>query len=252
MRVVVGSRAVAQNIYDDEAFFTAYAELRRSVHGLAGAPEWPTLQAMLPPITDARVVDLGCGYGWFCRWAAEHGAAAVLGVDLSERMLERAARDTDDDRIEYRRADLDTIGELPAGLGLVYSSLTLHYLTDLDRLLRLVHDALAPGGIMVASVEHPTFTAPTTPAFTDGPDGTPVWPLDSYLDEGPRVTDWLAPGVVKQHRTIGTYVGALIGAGLRLTDLIEWGPSDEQIATDPEWAVERDRPPFLLVAARRD
>ena len=34
-----------------------------------------------------RVVDLGCGFGWFCRWAREHGAASVLGLDVSENML---------------------------------------------------------------------------------------------------------------------------------------------------------------------
>jgi hypothetical protein len=31
----------------------------------------------------------------------------------------------------------------------------------------------------------------------------------------------------------------------------EWGPTAEQIASRPSLAVERQRPPFLLVAARR-
>ena len=39
---------MAQNIYDDAEFFSAYSNLRRSVDGLAGAPEWPYLRAMLP------------------------------------------------------------------------------------------------------------------------------------------------------------------------------------------------------------
>jgi 2-polyprenyl-3-methyl-5-hydroxy-6-metoxy-1,4-benzoquinol methylase len=30
---------------------------------------------MLPPLSGLRVVDLGCGYGWFCRWARDQGAA---------------------------------------------------------------------------------------------------------------------------------------------------------------------------------
>jgi hypothetical protein len=34
-------------------------------------------------------------------------------------------------------------------------------------------------------------------------------------------------------------------------ELIEWGPSSEQVTSTPAWAVELDRPPFLLVAARR-
>jgi 2-polyprenyl-3-methyl-5-hydroxy-6-metoxy-1,4-benzoquinol methylase len=82
--------AMAQNIYDDPGFFEGYSRLARSVEGLAGAPEWLALRAMLPAMRGLRVVDLGCGFGWFCRWAREQGAARVLGLDLSEKMLARA------------------------------------------------------------------------------------------------------------------------------------------------------------------
>ena len=58
---------MAQNIYDNPAFFEGYARLPRSVQGLDGAPEWPALKGMLPDLTGKSVVDLGCGYGWFCR-----------------------------------------------------------------------------------------------------------------------------------------------------------------------------------------
>ena len=43
------------------------------------------------------------------------------------------------------------------------------------------------------------------------------------------------------------YMSLLHGAGLVLTSLEERGPSPEQIAEVPARAVERDRPPFLLV-----
>jgi predicted RNA methylase len=42
---------------------------------------------MLPPLEGARVLDLGCGFGAFARWARAMGAARVLGVDRSKRML---------------------------------------------------------------------------------------------------------------------------------------------------------------------
>ena len=58
---------MTQNIYDDSAFFDAYGRLERSIHGLDGAPEWPALRALLPDPRGCRVLDLGCGYGWFCR-----------------------------------------------------------------------------------------------------------------------------------------------------------------------------------------
>lgn len=76
---------MAQNIYDNPAFFEGYAQLPRSVQGLDGAPEWPALRAMLPDLTGKSVIDLGCGYGWFCRAARGLGASDVTGVDISEK-----------------------------------------------------------------------------------------------------------------------------------------------------------------------
>ncbi len=242
---------MAQNIYDEDDFFAGYKTLARSVKGLDGAGEWPSIRALLPPITGLRVVDLGCGFGWFCRWAREAGAADVLGLDLSEKMLAKAAEATQDAAIRYGRTDLDRLDLLPSVFDLAYSSLALHYLESLDGMMAAVHGALAPGGHFVFSVEHPIYTAPTRPGFVTAEDGRRVWPLDGYLIEGRRVTNWLAPGVVKHHRTIGTYVTALLSAGFTLTVLQEWGPSDAQLAEHPGWVDERQRPPLLLVAARR-
>jgi SAM-dependent methyltransferase len=239
---------MSQNIYDDPEFFAAYATLPRSQHGLDAAPEWPSLRAMLPDVRERRVVDLGCGYGWFCRWAAAQGAAEVLGIDLSERMLARAA-DEPHERITYERQDLEML-ELPeATFDVAYSSLTLHYVVDLERMLAVVRRSLATGGAFVCSVEHPIFTAPSSPQFVEQPDGHTVWPLDGYLAEGPRRTNWLADGVVKQHRTIGTYLALLQRMGFRLEQLIEWGPNDMDLAAHPEWANEVHRPAFMLLAA---
>ena len=241
---------MAQNIYDDDGFFEEYSGLARSVKGLDGAPEWPSLQALLPDMTGLSVVDLGCGFGWFCRWAASAGAADVTGIDLSSNMLARAARDTSDERITYEQRDLDQLVLPAAGFDFAYSSLTLHYITDLDRLIVTVRQSLRRGAGFVFSVEHPICTAPTHPGFVTDDAGAITWPVDGYLREGPRTTNWLAPGVVKQHRTITNYVQSLLGAGFTLTDLVEWGPSAEQIKEFPEWDVELSRPFFLLVAAR--
>jgi hypothetical protein len=69
--------------------------------------------------------------------------------------------------------------------------------------------------------------------------------------EGPRVTNWLADGVVKQHRTIGTLLNHLIGAGLTIAHVDEWGPTEADLAARPELAEERERPMMLLVSAIR-
>ena len=156
---------MTQNIYDDPAFFEGYSRLNRSIHGLDGAPEWPALRALLPDLRGRNVLDLGCGYGWFSRWAADQGAASVLGIDVSERMLERAASTAAHPAITYRRADLETLALPNAAFDLAYSSLAFHYVAHLDTLLRTIHRALVPGGRLVFSIEHPIYTAPRQPGF---------------------------------------------------------------------------------------
>jgi len=242
---------MAQNIYDNDEFFAGYARLPRSIEGLAGAPEWPALRALLPDLRGAKILDLGCGYGWFCRWAREDGAATVLGVDVSEKMLARARADTKDPAITYRRADMESLALPSEAFDLAYSSLALHYVADLSGLMVQVHRSLVRGGSLVFSAEHPIYTAPAEPKWLLDAKGHKTWPVDHYLDEGQRSTDWLAPGVMKQHRTLATYVNLLLRAGFAISYVEEWGPSEAQIRAQPGLADERHRPPFLIVAAKK-
>jgi SAM-dependent methyltransferase len=240
-----------QNIYDDEEFFAGYSRLRRSVEGLDGAPEWPALRALLPDLRECKVLDLGCGFGWFCRWARQQGAAHVLGIDVSGKMLARARPATEGGAITYIKADMEQV-ELPAdSFDLIYSSLALHYVENLNGLMARVYGALVRGGHLVFSVEHPIFTAPSDPQWSLNAVGRKIWPVHDYLNEGPRSTDWLIKGVVKQHRTLATYINMLVRLGFAISHVEEWGPTAAQTAAQPDWADERQRPPFLLVAAKR-
>ncbi len=242
---------MSQNMYDDPTFFEGYSQLRRSTEGLAGAPEWPALRALLPDVRGLRVVDLGCGFGWFSRWARAHGAAQVLGLDLSSNMLDRARSSTADDAITYRQADLEELHLPAAAFDLAFSSLALHYVEDLGRLLNVIHGALTSAGHLVCSIEHPIYMASRHPDWLRGADGQRTWPVDSYQREGRRTTNWLAPGVVKYHRTLGTTLNLLIREGFSLRRVEEYGPTDAQVAQHPALAEERERPMFLMIAAQR-
>jgi SAM-dependent methyltransferase len=248
---VYGAHIVTQNIYDDPNFFAGYSQLARSVQGLAGAPEWPALCALLPDMRGLRVVDLGCGYGWFCRWALEQGAASVLGLDVSEKMLAQARADSGNAAITYARADLEALDLHEQRFDLAYSSLAFHYIVDLVGLFVEVHRALVPGGSLIFSIEHPIYMAPRQPGWVLDAQGRKTWPVDSYQLEGPRVTNWLADGVIKQHRTLGTLLNLLIRTGFTIAHVEEWGPTDADVAARPELAEERERPMMLIVSARK-
>lgn len=242
---------MAQNIYDDPAFFAGYSQLPRQVRGLLGAPEWPAIRAMLPDVAAKRVVDLGCGFGWAARWMREQGASRVLGIDLSANMIARAKAMTQDPAIAFEIADLETL-ELPdAAFDLAYSALSFHYIRDFDRLARMLHRALAPGAHLVFTLEHPIYMAAAHPRWGQDEDGRKTWPVNRYFIEGERHTDWYVKGVIKYHRTVGTTLNALIGAGFTLRHVEEFAPTQEQIAAAPELAEELERPMMMLVSAQR-
>ncbi|EPD8246872.1 TPA: class I SAM-dependent methyltransferase [Yersinia enterocolitica] len=242
---------MTQNIYDNQDFFSGYAKLSRSVDGLDGAPEWPAICKILPPLSGRKVIDLGCGYGWFCRYARLQGATEVLGLDVSEKMLNRAKEMTSENNILYRREDLENIQLPQQTFHLAYSSLTLHYIKTLPALITAVYDALLPGGSFIFSAEHPIYTAPKQPGWLIADDGQKSWPVNSYQAEGERVTNWLAEGVIKQHRTLGTYINLLVKHGFVITHLEEWGPTTQQITDYPALDEEKERPMIFLLSAHK-
>lgn len=251
--------ATAQNIYDTPAFFEAYAALPRQVHGLPSAPEWPALRRLLPAdLRGADVLDLGCGFGWYSRWfVAEGGAATARGVDISERMLERAlemtpgsdAEGSGTSPVTFDRADLEAVELPPGAYDLVFSALALHYVSGLSRLLAQVHGALRPGGALVFSVEHPLLTAPRRQGFLTDAEGVRYWPLDHYHDEGERVSTWLGSSVRKQHRTTASYVNLLLAAGFDIRGFEDWHPELTEEYRDSKWGKNWIRTSFLLISA---
>jgi SAM-dependent methyltransferase len=242
----------AQNIYDDPTFFAGYTQIPRSKSGLSAVFEWPAFERLLPSLQDKRVLDLGCGLGYFAREARARGASQVIGVDLSERMLQQASTATNDPAITYLHKSLETYEPEAATFDLVVSSLALHYIADYASVVRRVATSLVPGGRFAFSVEHPIFTASGTSEWYIDPNGARLhWPVDRYRDEGERHTKWFVDGVIKYHRTIETYINGLLEAGLVLARMEEPEAEPAALAAHPEWHDERRRPPFLLLAADR-
>ena len=163
---------MGENKYDDPVFFDKYSRMARSRQGLSGAGEWKTLEKLLPGFAGKRVLDLGCGYGWHCRYAAEHGAASVVGVDCSERMLAVAREKTADlPQVTYAKEAMEDVDFSPESFDVVLSSLAFHYVEDFPALREKIRRWLVPGGDFVFSVEHPIFTARGDQDWLYGPGG---------------------------------------------------------------------------------
>ena len=148
-----------ENKYDDNIFFQKYSQMSRSQQGLAGAGEWETLKKMLPDFKGKRVLDLGCGYGWHCIYAMEHGASSVVGVDISHKMLEVAKEKTHFPQVEYKCCAIEDVEFPEESFDVILSSLAFHYVADYEILVKKIYRILKSGGKLVFTVEHPVFTA---------------------------------------------------------------------------------------------
>lgn len=248
---------MSQNVYDRPDFFKAYTErINRSEDTIADDKAWSRMHTLMPDVTGLNIIDFGCGSGWFCRWAINHGAKSVLGIDLSEKMLEKARSLTDGKftGIEYRRADLDALQlseEHTGKYDMAFSFLALHYLVNLPTLMSLVNRVLKPGSLFVLNVEHPIHTAPYNPRVLKDEEGENYYTFDSYYKEGERVSNWLAPGVKKQHRTMTSYMKIFFDTGFDIAGFIEWLPTEDELRTGTVAEVDQLRPLFLMMSIRK-
>lgn len=241
-----------QNKYDDSIFFDKYSNMERSKNGLEGAGEWHELRKMLPYLRDKRVLDLGCGFGWHCRYAVENGARSVIGVDISQKMLSAAKSKTDSEKIQYLCMPIEDIDFTADSFDVVVSSLALHYIKSFEDILSKIDKCLSKGGDFIFSVEHPVFTAYGEQDWYYDQQGNRLhWPVDRYFDQGERKANFLGEEVIKYHKTLTTYLGGLLRAGFEITGLVEPKPAENLLDTVPEMSDELRRPMMLLVSARK-
>lgn len=241
-----------ENKYDDINFFEKYSKMARSIGGLNAAGEWHELKKLLPHLKDKRVLDLGCGFGWHCIYAADQGARSVIGVDISEKMLAEARKKTASTIVEYILKPIEEIDFPTDTFDVVISSLAFHYIESFDGIVDKVNTSLSAGGDFVFSVEHPVFTAEGRQDWFYDEDGNPLhFPVDNYYIEGMRKSNFLGEEVIKYHKTLTTYLNVLIKKGFEITGIVEPQPSSEMLNTIPGMKDELRRPMMLLVSARK-
>lgn len=241
-----------ENKYDDELFFKKYSEMDRSKKGLEGAGEWSTLEKLLPDFNQKRVLDLGCGYGWHCIYAAEHDAEYVVGLDLSEKMLSVAKRKTTYKQVQYLRESIEDFEFDDESFDVVLSSLAFHYVKDFETLAKKINKVLRKDGILIFSAEHPVFTAEGSQDwFYDEHGNILHFPVDNYFIEGERKAIFLGEEVIKYHKTLTTYLNSLLNNGFELINIVEPQPNEQMLASIDSMKDELRRPMMLIVKARK-
>ena len=243
-----------QNIYDNETFFEGYKSLRAGETNYNDLLEQPAMAKMLPDLTAKDVLDLGCGYGHNCIDFVYRGAKSVVGVDISEKMLEVAKSESSDEKIEYVNMSMTDISKLCQKFDFIYSSLAFHYVKDFDAFAKEMYAVLNVGGQLLFSQEHPIITATIdgNGHFNKNLKGKRVsYTFSNYNEPAERKVHWYVDGVIKYHRTFSDVINALAKAGFVIEEVCEPTPEEWAIEKLPTIVKEYIKPNFLIVKAKK-
>lgn len=242
-----------QNIYDNEIFFEGYKKIRENEINANNLFEIPALFSLLPDLKGKRVLDLGCGFGEHCKKFVDFGAENVLGIDISEKMLEVAISENSDPKIRYINMPMENIGQLQERFDIAISSLAFHYVEDFEGVIKNVYNLLDEKGVLIFSQENPLCTCHSGGnRWTRDENGNKVYlNLADYGIEGERESVWFVDNVKKYHRTFSTIINTLTEAGFTIEKMIEPLPTDELLEKYPGCADLFHKPDFLLIKAKK-
>lgn len=244
-----------QNIYDNIEFFKSYQEMRNNSNLNANELiEIPQLFALIGDVKGKRILNLGCGAGGHDRKLIEMGAEYVLGIDLSQNMINEAIKDNTSDKIEYKVLSMLDIDSLDQKFDLVLSSLAIHYVEDYDGLCKKVFNILNDGGEFIFSYGHPMDSCAILNDYSDNfvvINDKKYFLLSDYNNEGKRVRHWYVDGVETYHRNMSHLVNGIIKSGLTLLEMQESFASEEAIRLKPKLIEQKDHSYYVYFKSKK-
>ncbi len=217
----------------------------------------PNLMRILSIKEGERVLDVGCGQGYFTREVLKH-TKHVMGADISKELIAKAKAQTPGVQFHITPAHkLAFAGNAQFDAALCV--LALQNMEDIGAVFKEVKRVLKPGGRFVFVLNHPAFRVLKRSSWGfDEDTKTQYRRIDGYLSAAKVAVD-MAPGRVRKsetisyHRSLQDFVKALHGAELSVTRLEEW-ISHKQSQKGPRQKAEdtarREIPLFMCIEAR--
>ncbi|MBI3801114.1 MAG: class I SAM-dependent methyltransferase [Deltaproteobacteria bacterium] len=214
-----------------------------------------TLFKLLGDLQGKSVIDLACGEGFYTRFIKRRGAARVVGVDISQGMINLARREEESNSlgIDYLVQDVKQL-KIDETFDVVVAAYLLNYAQTSDQLLEMcsaITRHLKPGCRFVTVNNNPQHSVdyfPSTRKYgfikrAHGPliDGTPVDYIFFLGDESLEITNY--------HLSVETHESAFKAAGFQH---ITWHKPElsADIVDDTErhyWSDFLEHPPVVFI-----
>lgn len=204
----------------------------------------PFLLDLCTPVTEKRVLDLGCGEGYVSRELMKRGAGTTLGIDISEEMIQAAIRQQKHIRyngLDYCVADLrqDT-SPIGKSYDLIIAVFLFNYMSvdEMHQIMRLAYERLVPGGRLIFSVPHPSlpFLKTTEFPFYFEPSGGYFSGRDRCFPGEIWRLDRTPVDVQCVHKLLSDYFSGLKQAGFTtIPDVHELRIDERHVALDPDF-----------------
>jgi ubiquinone/menaquinone biosynthesis C-methylase UbiE len=224
--------------------------------------EKPAMHFLLPDLSGKTVLCIGCGSGEECDFLANNGATKVIGIDISEGLIEEAKKSYPE--IEFKIMDMEKLEFENKSFDFVYSSLAVHYIEDWTKLMNEVSRVLKIGGDFLFSTMHPVFTGGEDFVYGEGTMTGIARYKDRSKGEFYVKGDYFTPRkfeanmgegleVTWHHKSIEQVLEYCSNSGLRLVNLKEPKPMEEmKVAKLKSYVYYSRIPLFLIVKVRKD
>lgn len=153
MDMLIDKQKVANSFSRAAMTYDSVAELQRDVgHALMAH-----LPKTLGTASVQRVMDLGCGTGFFSpKLKQVYPEAELLNVDLAFGMLRYAREERAIPEANWVCADAEHLPFANNSMNLVFSSLAIQWCADFSALMKEIERVLAPGGQFVFATLGPS------------------------------------------------------------------------------------------------
>lgn len=207
--------------------------------------EWPCIKRLLPELGKKTIVDLGCGTGIFTFLLEGFAPKKIIGIDLSEEMLNIAKRKAVklSSKAEFICYDASKCRDvIHSQADFIFSSTTSHYIRNIEELFMNVARSLKNGGECIFSIIHPLYSAMYPIEHGDKFPNDEEWTI-RYLDKSARayIQPWLEYNddyenhlSKSYHHTFSDYINAIIDAGLVIEKICEPMAPEEWKTMQPD------------------